>query len=103
MVAIPAELPELDDDWRAAFSDAVVRAQECGMRVKAIDLSSFLSAAKLLYDDALVAERADAVGISSPPRTRTGLESMPRWPESSPPQPDSPPSTCCAVAADSTR
>lgn len=76
VVAIPAELPELDDDWRAAFSDAVVRAQECGMRVKAIDLSSFLSAAKLLYDDALVAERADAVGdfLAAADPDRAGID-----------------------------
>ena len=62
VVAIPAELPELDDAWRAAFADAVIRAQACGMSVKAIDLSAFLSAATLLYGDAIVAERAEAVG-----------------------------------------
>ncbi|MFW0795441.1 allophanate hydrolase [Gordonia sp. CPCC 205515] len=61
-VAIPAELPELDDAWRAAFAAAVTRAEEAGMRVKPIDLTAFLTAAKLLYDDALVAERFDAVG-----------------------------------------
>ncbi|GAB05907.1 allophanate hydrolase [Gordonia amarae] len=62
VVAIPAELPELDDAWRAAFADAVTRAQACGMSVKAVDLSAFLAAATLLYGDALVAERSEAVG-----------------------------------------
>ncbi|GAB89023.1 allophanate hydrolase [Gordonia rhizosphera] len=62
IVAVPAELPELDDAWRAAFAAAVARAQAAGLRVKPIDLTPFLTAAKLLYDDALVAERYDAVG-----------------------------------------
>ncbi|MGV9712144.1 allophanate hydrolase [Gordonia sp. NPDC003424] len=61
-VAIPAELPELDGAWRAAFETAVARAEAAGIRVKPIDLSAFLTAAKLLYEDALVAERYDAVG-----------------------------------------
>ena len=62
VVAIPAELPELDDAWRAGFAEAAIRAQECGMSVKAIDLSAFLAAATLLYGDAIVAERYEAVG-----------------------------------------
>ncbi|MDL9936554.1 allophanate hydrolase [Gordonia sp. ABSL1-1] len=62
VIAVPAELPELDVDWRAAFADAVSRAEAAGAIIKTIDLSPFLAAAKLLYDDALVAERADAVG-----------------------------------------
>ncbi|MFW0783885.1 allophanate hydrolase [Gordonia sp. CPCC 206044] len=61
-LAIPAELPELDDAWRAAFAAAVARAEDAGWRVKPIDLSAFLAAARLLYEDALVAERYDAVG-----------------------------------------
>lgn len=61
-IAIPAELPELDPDWRAAFDAAVAHAEAAGLRIKPIDLSAFLAAARLLYDDALVAERYDAVG-----------------------------------------
>ena len=62
VIAIPAELPVLDDAWKAAFADAVARAETAGMRVKTVDLSTFLAAAKLLYDDAIVAERYEAVG-----------------------------------------
>ncbi|WP_238423397.1 allophanate hydrolase [Gordonia sp. 'Campus'] len=61
-VAVPAELPGLDERWRAAFDDAICRAEAAGFVVKTIDLAPFLEAARLLYDDALVAERADAVG-----------------------------------------
>ncbi|MGW0035846.1 allophanate hydrolase [Gordonia sp. NPDC003376] len=62
VLAVPEQLPELDDAWREAFDDAVARAEKAGMRVKTIDLSPFLAAARLLYEDALVAERFDAVG-----------------------------------------
>lgn len=62
VIAVPTELPGLDDRWRAAFDDAVLRAESAGLMVKTIDLSPFLEAARLLYDDALVAERYDAVG-----------------------------------------
>ncbi|WAC56669.1 allophanate hydrolase [Gordonia sp. SL306] len=61
-VAVPADLPELDDAWRDAFAAAVTRAEAAGLRIKPIDLGPFLAAAKLLYEDALVAERYDAVG-----------------------------------------
>ncbi|MGC4961784.1 allophanate hydrolase [Gordonia sp. DT101] len=61
-VAVPADLPELDDAWRDAFGAAVGRAESAGLRIKPIDLGPFLAAAKLLYEDALVAERYDAVG-----------------------------------------
>lgn len=62
VVAVPTELPGLDDRWRAAFDDAVHRAEAAGLMIKTIDLSPFLEAARLLYDDALVAERYEAVG-----------------------------------------
>ncbi|GAB99941.1 putative allophanate hydrolase [Gordonia namibiensis NBRC 108229] len=62
VVAVPAVLPELDEAWRAAFVEAVMRAEAAGFVIKTIDLSPFLAAAKLLYEDALVAERHDAVG-----------------------------------------
>ncbi|MEE4024167.1 allophanate hydrolase [Gordonia sp. PKS22-38] len=61
-IAIPAELPELSEQWRAAFGAAVRHAEEAGLRIKPIDLTPFLAAARLLYDDALVAERSHAVG-----------------------------------------
>ncbi len=62
VIAVPADLPALDEGWRAAFADAVAHAEARGMRIKSIDLSAFLAAAKLLYEDALVAQRFDAVG-----------------------------------------
>ena len=62
VIAVPAELPELDDRWRGAFSDAVAAAEAAGFTIKTVDLTPFLAAARLLYDDALVSERYDAVG-----------------------------------------
>ncbi|MEP9390954.1 allophanate hydrolase [Gordonia sp. VNQ95] len=62
VVVVPEQLPELSEAWRHAFSEAVSRVEAAGFRVKTIDLSAFLAAAKLLYDDALVAQRYDAVG-----------------------------------------
>ncbi|MCX5041841.1 allophanate hydrolase [Aldersonia sp. NBC_00410] len=61
-VAIPAELPALDDAWRAAFARVVARLDELGIETVPVDLTPFLAAARLLYDGALVAERWDAVG-----------------------------------------
>jgi allophanate hydrolase len=62
VVAVPAELPELDEVWRAAFGDAVSVLAAAGARIVTVDLAPFLAAAKLLYDGALVAERYAAVG-----------------------------------------
>jgi allophanate hydrolase len=62
VVAVPATVPTLDARWQDAFHAAVERAEKAGVRVKRIDLSDFLAAAKLLYEGALVAERYDAVG-----------------------------------------
>ncbi|MCA0156087.1 allophanate hydrolase [Tsukamurella sp. M9C] len=61
-LAIPAELPALPTAWREAFDGAVARAEAAGLRVKPVDVSELLAAAKLLYDGALVAERYSAVG-----------------------------------------
>ncbi|KXO92234.1 allophanate hydrolase [Tsukamurella pulmonis] len=61
-LAIPAELPGLSAAWREAFDGAVARAEAAGLRVKPVDVSELLAAAKLLYDGALVAERYSAVG-----------------------------------------
>ncbi|MFT3899209.1 MAG: allophanate hydrolase [Gordonia sp. (in: high G+C Gram-positive bacteria)] len=62
VLVVPAELPELDASWRAGFERAVARARGAGMTIRRIDLQPFLDAAKLLYEDALVAQRHDAVG-----------------------------------------
>ncbi|MBS4102288.1 allophanate hydrolase [Tsukamurella paurometabola] len=61
-LAIPADLPALPSAWRTAFDGAVARAETAGLRVKPVDVSELLAAAKLLYDGALVAERYSAVG-----------------------------------------
>ncbi|TWS25267.1 allophanate hydrolase [Tsukamurella sputi] len=61
-LAIPAELPALPAAWREAFDGAVARAEAAGLRVKPVDISELLAAARLLYDGALVAERYSAVG-----------------------------------------
>jgi allophanate hydrolase len=62
VVAVPAELPELDGVWRAAFDAAVQVLTNAGARIVTIDMAPFLAAAKLLYDGALVSERYAAVG-----------------------------------------
>ena len=62
VVAVPAELPELDDEWRAAFGAAVSALTAAGARIVTVDIGPFLAASRLLYDGALVAERYAAVG-----------------------------------------
>ncbi|GKU36063.1 allophanate hydrolase [Mycobacterium montefiorense] len=62
VVAVPNELPELDEHWRAAFENAAAALADAGARIRAIDMTPFLAAARLLYDGALVSERYDAVG-----------------------------------------
>ncbi|HEV7419742.1 MAG TPA: allophanate hydrolase [Mycobacterium sp.] len=62
VVAVPAELPELDGVWRAAFDAAVRALTDAGARIVTVDMEPFLAAAKLLYDGALVSERYAAVG-----------------------------------------
>lgn len=61
-VAVPAQVPELDAGWQAAFTEAVQRAQAAGFETVPIDMTPFFAAADLLYNGALVAERWDAVG-----------------------------------------
>ena len=51
-----------DERAAAAFEAAVKRLRELGWTVVEIDLTSFLEAARLLYEGAWVAERAAAVG-----------------------------------------
>ncbi|PYE18078.1 allophanate hydrolase [Williamsia limnetica] len=62
VVAVPTQLPGLDARWQDAFEAAIEQAESAGVRVKRIDISDFLAAAKLLYEGALVAERYEAVG-----------------------------------------
>jgi allophanate hydrolase len=61
-VAIPDELPALDPGYAEAFRAAADRLRAAGGRVEPIPFASFLAAARLLYDGALVAERYAAVG-----------------------------------------
>ncbi|ADG78216.1 Allophanate hydrolase OS=Tsukamurella paurometabola (strain ATCC 8368 / DSM / CCUG 35730 / CIP 100753 / JCM 10117 / KCTC 9821 / NBRC 16120 / NCIMB 702349/ NCTC 13040) OX=521096 GN=Tpau_1595 PE=4 SV=1 [Tsukamurella paurometabola] len=61
-VAVPAELPGLNDAWRQAFERVVAQAEQAGLRVTRIDVADFLAAGRLLYGGALVAERYSAVG-----------------------------------------
>ena len=62
VLAVPAELPAMAPGWADAFGRSVASARAAGMRIVSIDLTDFLAAARLLYDGALVAERAEAVG-----------------------------------------
>ncbi|TSD99721.1 allophanate hydrolase [Skermania sp. ID1734] len=62
VVAVFANMPDLDDDWRAAFDGAVSALELAGARIVRVDEQPFLAAARLLYDGALVAERYAAVG-----------------------------------------
>jgi allophanate hydrolase len=62
VIAVPNELPELDREWRAAFDAAVGRLTNAGAQIVTVEIASFLAAAKLLYDGALVSERYAAVG-----------------------------------------
>ncbi|MEV5651520.1 allophanate hydrolase [Nocardia sp. NPDC052254] len=61
-VAVFAELPGLDPQWRTAFERTVTTLRQRGATIVEIDPAPFLAAARLLYDGALVAERYAAVG-----------------------------------------
>lgn len=61
-IAVPAELPGLSAARREAFGAAADRLTARGLTVAPIDLTPFLTAARLLYDGGLVAERHAAVG-----------------------------------------
>jgi allophanate hydrolase len=61
-VAVPDELPAMAPGWAEAFTAAADRLRADGCAVEAIPFASFLTAARLLYDGALVAERHAAVG-----------------------------------------
>lgn len=64
VVAVPRDedLDLLSAGWRAAFRAAVQAVLATGAQVRTVDLSGMLSAARLLYDGAIVAERYEAVG-----------------------------------------
>lgn len=64
VVAVPRDedLAPLSPGWRAAFDAAVRTVLATGAQVRTVDLSGMLSAARLLYDGAIVAERYEAVG-----------------------------------------
>lgn len=61
-VAVPADLPGMAPGWAEAFDAAAGRLRESGCSVEPIPFATFLTAATLLYDGALVAERHGAVG-----------------------------------------
>ncbi|MEJ6548961.1 allophanate hydrolase [Corynebacterium sp. USCH3] len=62
VVGVPADLPGLSASWREAFDGAVEHLRTTGCEIRTIDLTPALEAARMLYDSALVAERAEAVG-----------------------------------------
>lgn len=62
VVAVPRELPELSEAWAAAFREVTVRLGDTGCEVVEIDATALLRVARMLYESALVAERAEAVG-----------------------------------------
>ncbi|QCH23167.1 Allophanate hydrolase [Mycobacteroides salmoniphilum] len=61
-IAVPRELPALDELWRNTFHAAVEHLRATGATIVEVDLTPFLAAAKLLYEGALVSERYAAVG-----------------------------------------
>ena len=64
VVAVPRDedLAPLSPGWRAAFDAAVAAVRATGAQVRTVDISGMLSAARLLYEGAIVAERYEAVG-----------------------------------------
>lgn len=64
VVAVPRDedLAPLSPGWRAAFDAAVSSVRATGAQIRTVDISGMLSAARLLYDGAIVAERYEAVG-----------------------------------------
>jgi len=62
VVAVPSSLPELDEQFQAAFGAVVQTLTAAGVTIVTVDIEPFLIAAKLLYNGALVSERYAAVG-----------------------------------------
>ncbi len=63
-IAVPRadDLEPLDDERLALFAASVQKLRDAGAEIIEIDLTPFLASAKLLYEGALVAERAAAYG-----------------------------------------
>jgi allophanate hydrolase len=61
-IAVPRELPGMSTGWTEAFDRVAERLRADGAVVQEISFTSFLEAARLLYDGGLVAERHAAVG-----------------------------------------
>lgn len=62
VVGVPAELPALSASWQEAFDAAVEHLRAAGCEIRVVDMNPALEAARMLYDSALVAERAEAIG-----------------------------------------
>ncbi|MEN1975347.1 allophanate hydrolase [Cellulomonas olei] len=64
VLAVPRaeDLTALAPLWRDAFAATTDRLRDAGWRLREVDLTPFLAAARLLYDGAFVAERYAAVG-----------------------------------------
>jgi allophanate hydrolase len=63
-IAVPGsdQLTDLDPAWLAAFERTAARLEAAGAQLLPIDLGSYLSAARMMYHGAFVAERYAAVG-----------------------------------------
>jgi len=63
-IAVPGsdQLTDLDPAWRVAFERTASRLEQAGAELVPIDLKSYLSAARMMYQSAFVAERFAAVG-----------------------------------------
>ena len=63
-IAVPGsdQLHDLDPAWLAAFERTAARLERAGAELVPIDLESYLSAARMMYHGAFVAERYAAVG-----------------------------------------
>jgi allophanate hydrolase len=72
-IAVPGseQLSDLDPSWLAAFERTAARLAAAGAELVPIDLGSYLSAARMMYQSAFVAERYAAVGkfVSSRPES----------------------------------
>ena len=63
-IAVPGsdQLDDLDPAWLAAFERTAARLESAGVELVPIELASYLSAARMMYHGAFVAERYAAVG-----------------------------------------
>lgn len=101
-VAVPAQVPELDVAWQAAFTEAVQRAQAAGFETVPIDMTPFFAAADLLYNGALVANDGTPSANSSKAPGRAPGWTRPCRRSSAPRAGTRPPTCCATVAASST-